>query len=1228
MKHKNRLRLAVLAVTILLTCVFAAPTLTRAFAQGLNAAGDESTLPASYCMRDEYLIFTQNQDKHGYCWDFAATMSAQTTIMKATGEYYDFSELWTGVSLYTHGDYKKMGAGGSMSYHANAINKAGLMLECDLPYQYSYPMANENAIDYYNFFEHNANDDLASCLVYDKTTSFKQTDVEAIKTHLLNHGSLYLAFSFRTGYVDSDKDGVITSYLPPNQNDPNSAHAVSIIGWDDNYEREVIVDGETEPRKFKGAWLLLNSYTEKSGIDGLSFIFYDDENIDQIAGYKYQKDTQKDLYFYDKIESGYAYPNPVIGKYHGDFTAKKGTSKQKNVFYDDVNLTYSYDISSGAEVKDISIYLDGRDVTSAFTVTLDKQNKRFSIAKDDADYGQHKVVITYGNGTREDVYLNNFFVTHGLVGEEIEYNHELSPFTFLPGRDLEFYSYISPKKDYVVYTDSLSGSIGFYQTEQSIYSEKNMSIPKLCYEITNGAYTTVTHTITAETGYNLNYNFNVEYVEDTTLQPVTVYYDLGGGENHPKNYYKELASPTTPLKLYAPTREGYTFKGWYLDYSGGSKKLDTVDGVYIAEWDDICHLGEEPTLNAIGYYKEFYSNTNTLFLYAHWEEIDYYTVDLTVEGDGKTQIDGTIEICADDTVRYLLQPTNGWCVEEVIINGAKLDHKELVDAIKNGIIVKNIQENLSIKVTFKEGVLLSLDLGKNVKNAYILGVIDGQIKKFYNGDYIPASYFDNDIFIRPLSDTNGKFNNYLVNNNLVFIKNDVDFERKDLDFIKDDVEIDDEEKEIICEAVFDDGSITLKPGISLPTFGTQFTLVVEVEADNAGNTYVLDDVGNYNAVSKGVFSKTVKIESGAVLYELEIADAQPKPIQSVTLTYTVGDPLLRDEYILDHYISADPNATSGAKFTATFEAGQVAYVFVKKKADTQTYYYKLPSIFTSIGGDWYRAPVYVNAAEPNLGNIRCERELQRYRVTWLNWDGSVIYSEMYSYGKTPAYYYRQSQTPSVPMRPDDDEFSYVFTSWDKAIEPVTQDVTYVAQYNSYYKRYPVTIVKSENGTITPDGEVFMDKLDKTTYTFTPNPGYRVSDVKINGVSVGAVSSYTFEGVTAPQTIEATFEKITYFITTAKTGNGTISPSIGLLFGGNATVYFDADIGYKVKDVLIDGVSIGAVDSYTFVNVSADHTVTVVYARDNVMIGVCIFAAVLMLAVVVLSIALVVKKSAD
>ncbi|MBQ8321454.1 MAG: hypothetical protein IJX92_03720 [Clostridia bacterium] len=60
---------------------------------------EDQPLPSQYCMRDEYIVYAQDQDKHGYCWNFAATMAASTTIMKATNEYYDFSELWTGVAL-------------------------------------------------------------------------------------------------------------------------------------------------------------------------------------------------------------------------------------------------------------------------------------------------------------------------------------------------------------------------------------------------------------------------------------------------------------------------------------------------------------------------------------------------------------------------------------------------------------------------------------------------------------------------------------------------------------------------------------------------------------------------------------------------------------------------------------------------------------------------------------------------------------------------------------------------------------------------------------------------------------------------------------------------------------------------------------------------------------------------------------------------------------------------
>ena len=60
---------------------------------------------------------------------------------------------------------------------------------------------------------------------------------------------------------------------------------------------------------------------------------------------------------------------------------------------------------------------------------------------------------------------------------------------------------------------------------------------------------------------------------------------------------------------------------------------------------------------------------------------------------------------------------------------------------------------------------------------------------------------------------------------------------------------------------------------------------------------------------------------------------------------------------------------------------------------------------------------------------------------------------------------------------------------------------------------------------------------------TPDPGYHIADVLVDGVSVGAVStSYTFTNVTANHTIAATFAIDTFTITASAGANGSISPS--------------------------------------------------------------------------------------
>ena len=71
----------------------------------------------------------------------------------------------------------------------------------------------------------------------------------------------------------------------------------------------------------------------------------------------------------------------------------------------------------------------------------------------------------------------------------------------------------------------------------------------------------------------------------------------------------------------------------------------------------------------------------------------------------------------------------------------------------------------------------------------------------------------------------------------------------------------------------------------------------------------------------------------------------------------------------------------------------------------------------------------------------------------------------------------------------------------------------------------ITATADEHGKIDPAaGTVTVPKGESKTFTITPDSGYRIKDVLVDGVSVGAVSTYTFEDVVENHTIHATFAR--------------------------------------------------------------------------------------------------------
>ncbi|MHB8767186.1 MAG: InlB B-repeat-containing protein, partial [Deferrisomatales bacterium] len=70
--------------------------------------------------------------------------------------------------------------------------------------------------------------------------------------------------------------------------------------------------------------------------------------------------------------------------------------------------------------------------------------------------------------------------------------------------------------------------------------------------------------------------------------------------------------------------------------------------------------------------------------------------------------------------------------------------------------------------------------------------------------------------------------------------------------------------------------------------------------------------------------------------------------------------------------------------------------------------------------------------------------------------------------------------------------------------------------------YTVAASAGAGGAISPSGSVTVSHGGSQTFAITASAGYQVADVKVDGVSVGAVTSHTIANVTANRTIAATF----------------------------------------------------------------------------------------------------------
>jgi hypothetical protein len=86
----------------------------------------------------------------------------------------------------------------------------------------------------------------------------------------------------------------------------------------------------------------------------------------------------------------------------------------------------------------------------------------------------------------------------------------------------------------------------------------------------------------------------------------------------------------------------------------------------------------------------------------------------------------------------------------------------------------------------------------------------------------------------------------------------------------------------------------------------------------------------------------------------------------------------------------------------------------------------------------------------------------------------------------------------------------------------------------------ITATSGTGGSIYPKGSVKVNKGNDQTFTITPDAGYQIANVLVDGTSVGKKSTYIFQNVQENHTIQANFSAIKYTVTLSVYPTGSFS----------------------------------------------------------------------------------------